>query len=133
MVALAKMSRARLSRRGFCVMVLAGVASAALGVPPATAQTDRGFGHRRRLRRQRWREMREAVRRGEIRPLREIIRHFKRETGKEIIDIRYRRAGRHHLYGFKTLTDDGRLQWYVVNAATKEIMTPQEAKRRYGQ
>jgi len=115
------------------VTALAGLAGALLAAPPAAAQTDRGFGNRWRSRRQRWREMREAVRRGEIRPLREIVRHFKREIGHDIIDIRYRRAGRHHLYGFKTLTDSGRLQWYVVNAATKEILTLEEARRRYGQ
>ena len=76
--------------------------------------------------------MREAVRRGEIEPLRTLMAYFERETGAEIIDVRYRfRAGK-HFYGFKVRTPRGRLRWAVINAATREIMTLQEARRRYG-
>lgn len=88
-------------------------------------------GRRWLSRRRRWREVREAVRRGEIEPLRRLMRHFEAETGYEIIDIRYRRAGGDHLYGFKVFADGGRLRWYVINAATREIMTLEDARSRY--
>ena len=77
--------------------------------------------------------VRDAVRRGEIEPLRTLMQYFQQRTGAEIIDVQYRQLGGRHFYGFKVRTPRGRLRWAVIDAATREIMTPQEARRRYGQ
>ena len=115
---------------------------AALGVAPvhAHAQLDRTERQKRRLLRRQARQqqidteaIREAVKRGEIEPLRDLMQYFENQTGVEIIDVRHRFIAGQHFYGFKVRTPRGRLRWAVINAATREIMTMREARRRYGQ
>lgn len=126
-------------------VVLLGLAGLLLAPGQAAAQAG---VRRRRLRRRRRRQqrrdrgqrlnrqdseaVREAVRRGEILPLRALMSFFEDRTGAEIIDVEYRHRGGQHLYGFKVRTPAGRLRWAVINAATREIMTRAEARRRYG-
>lgn len=123
--------------------LLSALALVLAGGGEAVAQTRRErLRERRRERRQRrrerqerrqdWAAAREAVRRGEIEPLRVLMAYFEEETGFEVIDVQYRQVAGRHFYGFKVVTEAGRLKWYAINAATREIMTAREARARYG-
>jgi uncharacterized membrane protein YkoI len=126
--------------------MLLGLAGLLLCPAAAAAQTGARRRQLRRERRQLRREnrrerrqergdsdaVRDAVRRGEIHPLRELMTYFEQRTGARILDVEYRNRGGQHLYGFKVSTPAGRLRWEVINAATREIMTLDEARARYG-
>ena len=118
------------------LLLASGQASAQTGVRRRQVQRQRRRQQRRdrrqRLNRQDNEAVREAVRRGEILPLRSLMSYFEEQTGAEIIDVEYRYLRGQHLYGFKVRTPAGRLRWAVINAATREVMTRAEARRRYG-
>ncbi|MEO1494570.1 MAG: hypothetical protein AAFV19_20675 [Pseudomonadota bacterium] len=116
-----------------CAVLSAPVAAQSLRDRRTERRQQRLDRRERRLdRRQRFRDVRDAVGRGEIRPLREVARTFQAETGAEIVNFRHRKIDGQHFYLFKALSADNRLGWYVVNAATLEIMTEAEARSRYG-
>ncbi len=126
--------------------ILLGLLAVCIVGGDAAAQTRRErLRERRRQRRERrqqrqggrqrdqdWAAAREAVRRGEIEPLRVLMRYFQRETGFEIVQVRYRQAAGQHFYGFKVVTEEGRLEWFAINAATREILTREQIRSRYG-
>ena len=130
---------AYLTRRAALVGLVASVFVAGDARAQSRRERRRQRRERARQRRQRqrqrqdWDAAREAVRRGEIEPLRVLMGYFETKTGFEVIDVRYRQAAGQHFYGFKVVTGSGRLEWYAINAATREILTRDEVRRRYGQ
>ena len=119
-------------RRDVLRSLLIATASLACAAPASAQGAREDFRRNLGSTRADRRAYRQAVRRGEAQPLRLIIRNFRDRIRGQIVDIRHRRRGDLHFFAFKVLAPDGRLDWYVVNAATEEIMTLEEARARYG-